>query len=206
MVKVINPSVEILTPLDGIYICKFIERCARNCYKSEGNITETSYQNMLKKLIELDHTAMLEHFNITAKLTTDTGVLKELTRHRMASYAVESTRYCQYNKDKFGNEITFIKPCHIQEGTNEYQLWYNCMVDIEKYYNIMAELGCKPDQLRMLLPHSTKTDIIITANIREWRHILKLRTAKAAHPTIQEIMNLVKNEFQSKIPILFDNI
>lgn len=206
MVKVISPSVEILTPLDGIYICKFIERCARNCYKSEGNITETSYQNMLKKLIELDHTAMLEHFNITAKLTTDTGVLKELTRHRMASYAVESTRYCQYNKDKFGNEITFIKPCHIQEGTNEYQLWYNCMVDIEKYYNVMAELGCKPDQLRMLLPHSTKTDIIITANIREWRHILKLRTAKAAHPSIQEIMNLVKNEFQSKIPILFDNI
>lgn len=206
--KIVKPSVEIMQEIDGDKILKHLELCARNCYKSEGNITEdtTSAVKMINKLIELDHTAMLEHFNITARLICDVGAYKDLTRHRHVSFAIESTRYCNYSKDKFGNEISFIKPCHIEENTVEYDLWKKCMEDIEKYYFKMAKLGCKPDQLRMILPHSTASSVVMTANIREWRYIFKLRCAKAAHPTVREIMLLLLNEFHNKIPVLFDDI
>lgn len=208
MVKIVEPSVEIITPLDGDMILKHLERCARNCYKSEGNISEdtTSAKKMIAKLLELDHTAMIEHYSITVKFVCDLGFYKDITRHRHASFAIESTRYCNYAKDKFGNEIAVIKPCNIAEGTKEYDLWLNTMETIEKNYNAMAALGCKPDQLRMLLPHSIKADVIMTANIREWRHVLKLRAAPAAHPSIQQLMKKLLKEFKAQIPVLFDDL
>lgn len=206
MVNIVSPKVEIMTPIDGVYICKFLEQCARNCYKSEGSITDESYKSMLLKLIELGHTAMLEHFSITAKLTCDVGVYKDLTRHRCASYAIESTRYCNYSKDKFGNEITVIKPCNLEEGSEEYNAWLKCMQSIEDTYNKMASLGCKPDQMRMILPHSTKADVVFSANIRELRHVFNLRCAKFAHPSVQEIMKMYLTELHNQIPILFDDL
>ena len=129
-----------------------------------------------------------------------------MTRHRHVSYAIESTRYCNYSKGKFGNELTVMKPCHIKEGTLEYQIWLSTMETIEKNYNAMAELGCKPDQLRMLLPHSIKADVIMTANLREWRHIFKLRCAPAAHPTVQEVMKMLLGTLKREIPVIFDDI
>lgn len=208
MVKIVAPRVEVLTPLDGETILKHIELCARNCYKSEGNISEdcSSAVKMINKLIELDHTAMIEHYNITVKFVCDLGFYKDITRHRHASFAIESTRYCNYSKGKFGSEISVIKPCNIVEGTPEFKLWLNTMETIEKNYNAMAALGCKPDQLRMLLPHSIKADVIMTANLREWRHILKLRAAPAAHPSIQQLMKILLKEFKAKIPVVFDDI
>ena len=191
MVKIAAPKVEVLTPLDGDAILKHLELCARNCYKNEDKITADSARQMVRKLLELGHEAMIEHYNLTVKLTCDMGVYKDLTRHRHVSYAIESTRYCNYSKGKFGNELTVMKPCHIKEGTPEYQIWLSTMETIEKNYNAMAELGCKPDQLRMLLPHSIKADVIMTANLREWRHIFKLRCAPAAHPTVQEVMKML---------------
>jgi len=149
---------------------------------------------------------MIEHYNLTVKLTCDMGVYKDLTRHRHVSYAIESTRYCNYSKGKFGNELTVMKPCHIKEGTPEYQIWLSTMETIEKNYNAMAELGCKPDQLRMLLPHSIKADVIMTANLREWRHIFKLRCAPAAHPTVQEVMKMLLGTLKREIPVIFDDI
>ena len=145
MVKIIEPSVEIFTPLNGTEILKHLERCARNCYKSEDKITDESAPKMIKKLIDLGHEAMIEHFSISLKIIADTGVLKDITRHRLVSFAVESTRYCLYSKDKFGNEISVMKPVNIQEGTPEYEVWLNCMKEIEKSYLKMAELGCKAD-------------------------------------------------------------
>lgn len=206
MVKIAAPKVEVLTPLDGDAILKHLELCARNCYKSEDKITEDSARQMVRKLLELGHEAMIEHYNLTVKLTCDMGVYKDLTRHRHVSYAIESTRYCNYSKGKFGNELTVMKPCHIKEGTLEYQIWLSTMETIEKNYNAMAELGCKPDQLRMLLPHSIKADVIMTANLREWRHIFKLRCAPAAHPTVQEVMKMLLGTLKREIPVIFDDI
>lgn len=208
MVKLVNPAVEILQDIDGDSILKHIELCARNCYKSEGYITEdiTSAIRMINKLIALDHTAILEHYNITTRLICDVGVYKDLTRHRHASFAIESTRYCNYSKGKFGSELSVMKPCNMNEESEIYDIWLKTMNNIEKSYIEMAELGALPDQLRMTLPHSTASSVIMTANIREWRHIFKLRCAKQAHPSVRQIMLMLLDEFHHKIPVLFDDL
>lgn len=206
MVKIVSPEIEVITPLDGDYILKHLERCARNCYKSEDKITSDSAQKMIKKLLEMGHEAMIEHFSITVKLTTDVGAYKDLTRHRHASFAIESTRFCNYSKGKYGNELTFMKPSNMEEGTEIYNIWLKAMADTEQHYLNMAALGASADQLRMLLPHSTKADVFMTANIREWRHIFKLRCAPAAHPSVREIMLKALQEFRAHIPVLFDDI
>lgn len=208
MVKLIEPSVEIVSDVDGDKILKHIELCARNCYKSEGNITEdtSSAIKMIGKLIELDHTAMIEHFSITARLICDVGVYKDLTRHRHCSFAIESTRYCNYSKGKFGNELTFIKPCNMDETKGIYHTWLKTMKDIENAYMQMSELGALPDQLRMILPHSTAASVIMTANMRELRHMFKLRCAKQAHPSVRQVMLMLLKEVHSKIPVLFDDL
>lgn len=206
--KIIEPNVEILSNINGNEILKHLELCARNCYKSESNITEdtTSAIKMINKLIELDHTAMLEHFNITIKLLCDVGTYKDLTRHRHCSFAIESTRYCNYSKGKFGNEISVIKPCNMDENSGIYHTWLKAMNDMERAYMQMAEIGATPDQLRMILPHSTAASVILTANIREFRHIFNLRCAKAAHPSVRQIILMTLNEFHNKIPVLFDDL
>ena len=208
MVKLIEPSVEIVSDVDGDKILKHIELCARNCYKSEGNITEdtTSAIKMIGKLIELDHTAMIEHFSITARLICDVGVYKDLTRHRHCSFAIESTRYCNYSKGKFGNELTFIKPCNMDDTKGIYHTWLRTMKDIENAYMQMSEFGALPDQLRMILPHSTAASVIMTANMRELRHMFKLRCAKQAHPSVRQVMLMLLKEVHSKIPVLFDDL
>lgn len=206
MVKVVSDSVEIMTPLDGAAILKHLELCIRNCYKSEDKIEPGSAEKMIRKIIELKHEAMLEHFSITVRLITDIGVYKDLTRHRIASFAIESTRYCNYSKGKFGSEITVMEPPELIPGTEAYDIWMKCMTDIETAYNTLAAQGYKADVCRMVLPHSTKASVIMTANLREWRHILKLRTAKAAHPTVRRIMAKVLAEFQRQISIIFDDI
>ena len=113
---------------------------------------------------------------------------------------------CNYSKDKFDNQITFIKPCNIEYGTDEYNLWEQCMRVIEVYYNNMAQLKCKPDQLRMILPHSTAAEVSMTANLRAWRHIFKMRCAKAAHPSVRQIMLMTLDKFHSNIPVIFDDV
>ena len=208
MVKIVEPSVEIITDIDGKKILKTIERAARTCYKTEGNISEdtSSAEKMISKLIEMGHTAMIEFADIHVILRCDVGVYKDLSRHRLCSFAIESTRYCNYSKDKFGNEITFIKPVNIKDDTDEYAIWYNTMSEIEQSYNEMAKLACTPDQLRMLLPHSTAAYVNMKTNVREWRHIFELRCAKAAHPSVRQIMLMTLNEFHKRITLLFDDL
>lgn len=208
MVKIINPSVEIVSEVNPDVMLKTIEKAARTCYKTENNISEdtSSAVKMITKLIDLGHTAMIEFADIHVKLITDTGVLKDLSRHRHCSFAVESTRYCNYSKGKFGTELTFIKPCHINTDSELYNIWFSTMQNIEESYMQMAQNGALPDQLRMILPHSLKTEINMKCNMREWRYILKLRCSKAAHPSVREVMLMLLNEFHSKIPVLFDDI
>ncbi|EOS35304.1 thymidylate synthase, flavin-dependent [Lachnospiraceae bacterium A4] len=208
--KIIEPSYEILTEISegGIKELQHIEKIGRVCYKSEDKITEDgeSAKNFVKMLIGRGHEAMIEHSSLSVKFTVDRGVSHELVRHRIASFAQESTRYCNYSKDKFDNGITFIKPFFWEEGTKEYSNWEQAMSLAESGYLSAIGMGATPQEARSILPNSTKTEITITANYREWRAFFKLRTAKAAHPQMQEVTRPLLNELKIRLPIIFDDI
>lgn len=207
MVKVVEPGFKFLEPINGEKIVKNIEYYARVCYKSEDKITENSAENFLKSIIKSGHESVLEHEKVTVIFTCDIGFYKDITRHRAGtSYSIESTRWCNYSKGKFNEEISVIKPVNIEEGTEEYNLWLKAMQEMEKYYMEMAAKGCKPDQLRMLLPHSTKATAVVTCNLRSWRHMFKLRAAKSAHPSIQQLMKPLLKTFMVEIPYIFDDL
>ena len=208
VVKIINPSYEILTPITGDEL-KAIEIAGRTCYKSENNIDEDSAKKFCRNLIERKHEAMLEHSSLSVKFICDRGVSHELVRHRLASFAQESTRYCNYSNDKFGNELTFIKPSFFTERENEYGIWINCMKNCEKAYFDLINEGAKPQEARSVLPNSIKTEVIITTNYREWRHFFNLRAAREtgpAHPQMEELTFPLLLELKGKIPIIFDDI
>jgi len=208
MVKIIEPSFEILTPIDGNQILKHIEKCGRTCYQSYENETEdtSSAEKMIKMLIKMGHESVLEHFLITIKAKIDVGNYKDLTRHRFASFSIESTRFCNYSKGKFGNELTVISPCNMDKSSGIYHIWLKTMNDIEKAYIDMSEMGAKPDQLRMILPHSLAAEVTMSANLREWRHFFRLRTDVAAHPQIRQIAGAILAEFREKLPIFFSDL
>ena len=203
--KLIDPLVEV-EKYDGLKIMKNIERACRTCYRSEGLITDTSYKGLIKGCINRGHESVIEHEKITVRITADIGTYKDLTRHRLASFSVESTRYCNYGKDKFNNEIKIIKPCLIVEGTNIYTDWYSAMQHMESFYMRMVDNGAKPDQLRMILPHSTAAQYTMTANIREWRHILEKKKKKMTHPSIRQILIPLLLKFKRDMPELFEDI
>jgi len=207
--KIINPSVEILTPLDGIEILKHIERVGRVCYKSEDKITDDSAKKFVADLIKRGHEAVIEHFNISVKFICDRGVTHEIVRHRIASYAQESTRYCNYNNDKFGSEITVINPCFFDEidgNIEAFTIWRSAMRNAEKSYLELIKSGASPQEARSVLPNSLKTEIVVTMNLREWRHFFRLRTAKAAHPQMREVAVMLFNQMKELIPFIFDDI
>ncbi len=189
--KIVEPKV-IVQPYNAAQIKENIEIAGRTCYKSEDQITPESSNKMIKHLIERGHHSVLEHEKLTVRFICDRGVTHELVRHRLCAFSQESTRYCNYGKDKFGNEITVIKPFFF-EGTNkkrylQKRVWLTAMGFAEKLYLEMLEQGATPQEARSVLPNSLKTEIVTTANIREWRHIFTLRCAKVAHPQIQQIM------------------
>ncbi len=203
--KIVEPIIEV-EDVDYKKIMKNLERACRTCYRSEGKITEESYKTLLKNCITRGHESILEHEKITIRMHCDVGVYKDLTRHRIASFSIESTRYCNYGKDKFDNQIRFIKPVNIEEGTELYDKWYKACESIEKYYLEMAEMGAMPDQLRMLLPHSTAAEVTMTANIREWKHILELRCSKHAHPAIRQLLIPLLLKFKKEMPEIFESV
>lgn len=205
--KIIKEDYEILTDIsDPIStILKPIERAARTCYKSEDKITNDSCLKMCKMLIERGHTAMLEHAYITVKFTIDRAIANELVRHRVASFAQESTRYCNYSKDKFGKEIKVIS-LNDYLDSDSYRVWYDSCMFAEHEYFALLKKGVKPEIARNVLPLSLATEIVVTANIREWIHIFELRTSAFAHPQMRSIMKKLLSEFKLKIPVLFDTI
>ena len=202
---IIQPEIQVEN-YDGIKIMKNIERACRTCYRSEGLITEDSYKKLLKNCINRGHESILEHEKITIRMRCDIGVYKDLTRHRFGSFSIESTRYCNYGKDKFDRELKVIKPCNIDEDSNLYAFWKNTMERIEMNYLHMTDNGATPDQMRMILPHSTAAEVTMTANIREWRHILELRCSKTAHPAIRQLLIPLLLKFKEDMPELFDAI
>ena len=204
--KVVNPSVEFITPVKGDVILKRIEQCGRVCYKSEDKITDTSAEKFCKGIVSRGHEAVLEHCSFTVKFIVDRGVSHEIVRHRMASYCQESTRYCNYSKGQFDGQICCIKPSFLDEGTTGYTIWENACKDAERAYFDLLEFGCTPQEARDVLPTSLKTEVVMTANIREWRHFLKLRCSSAAHPQIREVSKELLSRCHELIPVLFDDI
>lgn len=203
--KIIEPIVEV-EKVDYNKIMKNLERACRTCYRSEDKITEESYKTLLKNCINRGHESILEHEKITIRMICDIGVYKDLTRHRHASFSIESTRYCNYGKDKFENQIKFIEPVNIEKNTKLYEEWKTSCEEIEKHYIKMVELGATPDQMRMILPHSTAALVTMTANIREWKHIFSLRCTKHAHSAVEQVMIPLLLHFKQSMPEIFENI
>lgn len=216
--KIINESYEIMTKLNGNEILKHIELAGRCCYKSESLITEDSSKRMVQMLINKGHESVLEHFSFSVRFINDRGVSHEEVRHRIASFSQESTRYCNYGNDKFDNSVTYIDLSNgialdpkmrkmdtglVLEILSE---WHKACEDAEAHYLKMLELGATPQIARSVLNNSTKTEIVITANLREWRTILKQRTPKSAHPQIRTVMIPLLEELKTLIPVVFDDI
>ena len=216
-----KPSYEILIPIDGLKELQLIEQIGRVCYKSEGNITEDgeSAKKFVAMLIKRGHEAMLEHSSLSIKFIVDRGVSHELVRHRIASFAQESTRYVNYSLEKFGNEINVIDikggvqldrrmvECFSKEEIDcVLEEWEFAMKDAEKHYLKLIELGATPQIARSVLPNSTKTEIVITANYREWRNFFKLRIPETAHPQMREVTVPLLEDLKRQIPIIFDDI
>ena len=202
--RIVEPWIKV-EKIDGKQIMQRIERACRTCYRSEGKITEDSYKNLIKNCITRGHESVLEHEKVTVRIYDDIGSYKDLTRHRFASFSVESTRYCSYDKDKFGNEIAFMNPIYI-EDKEMYELWKDTMQKIEENYVKMKELGATTDMCRELLPHSIAAEYTMTANIREWKHVLSLRANDHVHPSIRQVMIPLLKYFKEQMPEIFDEI
>ena len=202
--RIVEPWIKV-EKFDGKKIMKRLERACRTCYRSEGKITDDSYKKLLTNCITRGHESVLEHEKITVRIYDDVGSYKDLTRHRFGSFSIESTRYCSYDKDKYGNEIAFMNPIYI-EDKNMYEIWKKTMQEIENGYIKMKELGATTDMCRELLPHSTAAEYTMTANIREWKHILSLRTTNHVHPSIRQVLIPLLKLFKEEMPEIFENV
>lgn len=204
--KIVNPFVSLEGDINTEAVMKHIEKAGRVCYKSEENITDDSAEKFIRNILKRGHESVIEHVSVTFKIICDRGVTHEIVRHRIASYSQESTRYCNYFQDKFGKELAFIKPCFWEDDSEMYKIWEKSMSQIEETYFSLIENGASPQEARSVLPNSLKTEIYVTMNLREWRHFLKLRTSKAAHPQMREISIMIYNILVEKLPVLFDDI
>lgn len=204
--KIVEPSFEIQSPLDGVQALKHIERCGRVCYKSEHKITNDSYLKFIKNIIDRGHGSVLEHYSFTIKFICDRGVSHEMVRHRHTGYSQESTRYCNYTIEQFGNEITVIRPYFFKNNSLLFDIWEStCMMAETGYFDLLNN-GATAQEARTVLTNSTKTELVVTTTFREWREIFKLRTSPAAHPQMREIMIPALRAVQKMFPIVFDDI
>jgi len=208
--RVIKPYFIIESDVDGEEALKLIEKAGRTCYKSESFISGNSAEEFVRKIIKHGHEAVIEHYSVTVRLICDRGVSHEVVRHRLASYSQESTRYCNYSKDRFENQVTFIEPCfwdrNTEDGRKKYEIWERAMAYAEKSYLELVENGATPQEARSVLPNSLKTEMVMTMNLREWRHFFKLRTSKASHPQMRELAIPLLKKFKELIPVVFEDI
>ena len=206
--KIVKPSWKMSAMTEGepAKLMKHLEAMGRICYQSEDATTDDSYKQFLRTIIERGHEAVLEHATVTAIIICDRGISHELVRHRIASYCQESTRYCNYNKGKFGEEITVIEPCFWSEDDLKWAAWANLCSKAEDAYMDLLRMGATPQQARDVLPTSLKTQIAVTMNIREWRHFFRLRCSPAAHPDMVALACRGLVEFYNRFPVLFEDV
>jgi len=204
--KLVTPSFQITSIIDSAVIMKDIEIAGRTCYKSEDNITDSSANKFVQMLITRGHLSVLEHQSISVRFIFDRGISHEIVRHRIASFSQESTRYCNYSKDKYDNQINVIDIAAHLKNKASLDVWLAAMENAELSYFKLLDLGESPQIARSVLPNSLKTEIVVTANLREWRLILQQRTSKAAHPQIREVMNPLLRDLQCQLPYIFGDI
>lgn len=200
----IQPEIEILSTESYEDMLRRIEKIGRVCYKSEERIGEGTAEKFIAGIIKRGHESVIEHGSITVKVTCDRGVTHEIVRHRIASYSQESTRYCNYSKDAFGSEITVIRPSFLD--AQGFAIWKRSCEAAEIAYFDLLDWGCTPQEARAVLPTCLKTEVMMTANLREWRHFFKLRTAPAAHPQMREVAIPLLHQMRSQVPVIFDDI
>jgi thymidylate synthase (FAD) len=189
-----------------------IERATRTCYKSEENmddITPEQSEAFLDGVMDRGHLSVIEHSDASVRIITNRGVTHELVRHRLAAYSQESTRYCNYSKSKFGQELTFIKPVWWKDGVKPHDpqnIFLKSLENDEENYLALIDYGWSPQQAREILPNALKTEIVMSCNFREWNHVFNLRCSKAAHPQIKAIMLDMLKEFAKLYTPIFDSV
>lgn len=207
--KIIDPEVYIESDISEDDAIMLIEKAGRVCYRSENKIKRDSGKTFIQNILKRGHESVIEHVSVTVRVICDRGVSHEIVRHRIASYSQESTRYCNYADDKFGNEITVIMPCFFEFLSDEndmYSVWYNSCKQAEDAYFELLRRGASPQEARSVLPNSLKTEMFITMNLREWRHFFKLRCSPAAHPQMRQIANMILNQFKQLFPLFVEDI
>lgn len=209
--KIIDPSVELINPPSYATALNTIEIAGRTCYQSEDKMTDDSAEDFIRQIIRRGHESVLEHVCVTVKFTCDRGVSHEIVRHRIGAYSQESTRYCNYSGDKFGNEITVVRPnfltCDVPAYNGDKEdVWYDTCKSAEYGYFRMMEDGATPQEARSVLPNSLKTTLIATYNIREWRHFLRLRCAPDAHPQMQQVAKMALEQLRAWGPVFFEDL
>lgn len=204
--KISEPSVELINAPDYKTLLTTIEAAGRTCYKSEDKITDGSAEKFVRGIIKRGHEAVIEHGSLTVRFICDRGVSHEIVRHRLAAFCQESTRYCNYGKEGFGGEITVIRPSTFAKTDSTYHIWKRSCEHAEVAYFDLLNEGCTPQEARSVLPNSLKTEVVMTANIREWRHFLKLRCSPAAHPQMREVALILLDKVHALIPVCFDDI
>ena len=208
-----KPAVEVLSTERYEDMLRRVERIGRVCYKSEDRIEEGSAEKFIRGIIRRGHESVIEHGSITVKFICDRGVTHEIVRHRIASYSQESTRYCNYVKEKFGSQITCIDLAtgfryDLDDETDrkKYEVWQKAMENAERSYFQMIELGATPQEARSVLPNSLKTELVATMDLREWRHFFRLRTDPAAHPQCREVARMLLERFARDYPVFFEDL
>jgi thymidylate synthase (FAD) len=224
--QVIKPSYEILNSPNWDEVIIGLEKAIRTCYKSEKKIDAGTADRLIRNIISRGHESTLEHYSMSVRFICDRGVSHELVRHRHCSFSQESTRYVNYSPDGTNNEgdMQFILPCWMDDkylGTWDMHdiisarsldsesvglSWIASMLNSQNEYNSLISKGWNPEHARTVLPNSLKTEIVVTTNIRDWRHLLGLRCDKTAHPQMRELMVPLQKELAEVCPTLFDSI
>ena len=204
--KIIEPKVELINPIPYQDLLSTVEIAGRTCYKSEDKIADGSAEKFVRNILKRGHEAVIEHASLTVRFTCDRAVSHEIVRHRLAAYCQESTRYCNYSKDGFGGEITVIKPMSFDCSDSPYRIWKRSCENAETAYFDLLNEGCTPQEARSVLPNSLKTEVVMTADMREWRHFIRLRCAPAAHPDMRVVAGLLYDLLKSTYPVFFEDI
>lgn len=200
--QIVQPGAELVWITPGAL--QIIEAAGRVCYKSEDKADAASAAGFVKKIIGRGHEAVIEHASASFRIVTDRGISHEIVRHRIASYCQESTRYCNYARDRFGGEIAVIEPPGLTDVQRE--AWREACEAAERSYFALLGTGASPQVARSVLPTCLKTELIMTANFREWRHFLKLRAAPAAHPQVVEIAVAIREILIRECPPVFEDL
>ena len=204
--KIVERSVEILTKTSYEDMIKLVEDAGRNCYQSYNKMSEGSAEKLIRQFVKVNHGSPLEFADIAVRICGDRSLMGQITRHRLASFCIESARYNNYASDKFGREISVIQPADIERNTSAFELWYRGCAESEFYYKELINKGVKPETARSVLPMSLATHIVMKANVREWRHIFKLRLDKRAQKDIRNVMLECLKKMGDKYPVFFEDI